>query len=60
METKNTSPTATNNTSPTTTPPTKLTRAQQICALEEAMEDEEHATYLDSRDMGADFWSAGA
>ena len=47
-------------TSATTTPTTKLTRAQQICALEEAMEDEEHATYLDSRDMGADFWSAGA
>ena len=49
------------------TPPTtnstnsaKLTRAQQIRALEEAMEDEERATYLDSRDMGADFWSAGA
>ena len=48
------------------TPPTtnttnsaKLTRAQQIHALEEAMEDEERATYLDSRDMGADFWSAG-
>ena len=40
--------------------PTKLTRAQQIRALEEAMEDEERATYLDSRDMGADFWSAGA
>ena len=39
---------------------TKLTRAQQIRALEEAMEDEERATYLDSRDMGADFWSAGA
>ena len=38
----------------------KLTRAQQIRALEEAMEDEERATYLDSRDMGADFWSAGA
>ena len=44
-----------------TAPPTpKLTRAQQIRALEEAMEDEERATYLDSRDMGADFWSAGA
>ena len=49
------------------TPPTtnsinsvKLTRAQQIRALEEAMEDEERATYLDARDMGADFWSAGA
>ena len=38
----------------------KLTRAQQIRALEEAMEDEERATYLDTRDMGSDFWSAGA
>ena len=45
----------------TTTPTTpKLTRAQQIRALEEAMEDEERATYLDARDMGSDFWSAGA
>ena len=42
------------------TPSTKLTRAQQIHALEEAMEDEERATYLDARDMGSDFWSAGA
>ena len=39
---------------------TKLTRAQQIRALEEAMEDEERAVYLDARDMGSDFWSAGA
>ena len=46
------------STAPPTTP--KLTKAQQIRALEEAMEDEERATYLDSRDMGADFWSAGA
>ena len=46
------------STAPPATP--KLTRAQQIRALEEAMEDEERATYLDSRDMGADFWSAGA
>ena len=46
---------------PTTTSKTpKLTRAQQIRALEEAMEDEERATYLDARDMGSDFWSAGA
>ena len=60
-ESKNTSSPSTNNTSTTTTtPPTKLTRAQQIRALEEAMEDEEHATYLDARDMGTDFWSAGA
>ena len=50
-----TTPTSTNNTSTT-----KLTRAQQIHVLEEAMEDEEHATYLDARDMGSDFWSAGA
>ena len=43
-----------------TTISTKLTRAQQIRALEEAMEDEERAEYLDARDMGSDFWSAGA
>ena len=60
IENKNASAPATNNTSTTTTPPTKLTRAQQIRALEEAMEDEERATYLDARDMGSDFWSAGA
>ena len=41
-------------------PTTELTRAQNIRALEEAMEDEERATYLDARDMGSDFWSAGA
>ena len=45
----------------TTTPPsTKLTRAQQIWALEEAMADEERASYLDARVMGLDFWSAEA
>ena len=57
---KDTSPPSktTTTTSPTTA--TKLTRAQQIHALEEAMEDEERATYLDARDMGLDFWSAGA
>ena len=45
----------------TTTPTTpRLTKAQQIRALEEAMDDEERATYLDARDMGSDFWSAGA
>ena len=45
----------------TTTPTTpKLTKAQQIRALEESMEDEERANYLDARDMGTDFWSAGA
>ena len=50
-----TTPAATNKTTIT-----KLTRAQQIRALEEAMEDEERVTYLDARDMGSDFWSAGA
>ena len=50
-----------NTPAPTSTTPTvKLTRAQQIRALEEAMEDEERAAYLDARDMGSDFWSAGA
>ena len=42
----------------TTTP--KLTKAQQIRALEESMAEEERAEYLDARDMGEDFWSAGA
>ena len=42
----------------TTTP--KLTKAQQIRALEESMAEEERAQYLDARDMGEDFWSAGA
>ena len=50
----------TTSTTTSKTPVTKLTRAQQIRALEEAMEDEERATYLDARDMGSDFWSAGA
>ena len=42
----------------TTTP--KLTKAQQIHALEESMAEEERAEYLDAQDMGQDFWSAGA
>ena len=42
----------------TTTP--KLTKAQQIRALEESMAEEERAEYLDARDMGQDFWSARA
>ena len=59
-ENKNTD--SSSKTPPTTnsTNSTKLTRAQQIRALEEAMEDEERAVYLDARDMGSDFWSAGA
>ena len=43
-----------------TTPAPKLTKAQQICALEESMAEEERVEYLDARDMGQDFWSARA
>ena len=43
-----------------TTPTPKLTKAQQIRVLEEAMAEEERAKYLDAWDMGQDFWSAGA
>ena len=57
---KNTSSPPKTTTTTNTTTSTKLTRAQQIRVLEEAMEDEECATYLDARDMGSDFWSAGA
>ena len=49
------------STAPTPPPKDKkLTRAQQIRALEAEMEEEERAQYLDDRDMGEDFWSAGA
>ena len=58
--TKDTNTPSNTSTTPTPTNSMKLTRAQQIRALEEAMEDEERATYLDARDMGSDFWSAGA
>ena len=51
--------TTTDKTTNTTTTP-KLTKAQQIRALEESMAEEERAEYLDARDMGQDFWSAGA
>ena len=51
--------TTTDKSTDTTTTP-KLTKAQQICALEESMAKEERAEYLDARDMGQDFWSAGA
>ena len=53
-ESKNPSTSSTLNTTSTQTTP-KLTWAQQIRAIEEAMEDEERTTYLDSRDMGVDF-----
>ena len=51
--------TTTNKPANTTTTP-KLTKAQQIRALEESMAEEERAEYLDARDMGQDFWSARA
>ena len=50
----------TNDSPPKNTTTPKLTKAQQIRALEEAMEDEERVVYLDARDMRSDFWSAGA
>ena len=59
-ESENPSSPPAQNTSTSKEPTTKLTRAQQIRAIEEAMEDEERATYLDARDIGSDFWSAGA
>ena len=35
-----------------TTTTSKLTKAQQICSIEEAMAEEESAKYLDAWDMG--------
>jgi hypothetical protein len=43
---------------PTSLPP-KLSYAQQIRVLEAKMSDEERSLYLDARDMGEDFCSAG-
>jgi hypothetical protein len=40
-------------------PPPKLSYAQQIRALKAKMSDEEHSLYLDARNMGEDFCSAG-
>ena len=37
----------------------KLTKAQQILAIEESMDEEERGAYLDARDMGEDFYSVG-
>ena len=52
-----------NTTPPATTTPTPaktaLTVTQQIRALEETMNKEERGAYLDARDMGEDFCSAG-
>ena len=38
----------------------KLTRAQHIRAIKEEMEEDERSVYLNSCNMGKDFWSAGA
>ena len=37
----------------------KLTKAQQILAIEESMDEEERGAYLDAHDMGEDFYSVG-
>ena len=42
-----------------TTVEPKLTKAQQILAIEESMDEEEHGAYLDVCDMGEDFYSVG-
>jgi hypothetical protein len=62
MPVKTSTPVTTQTTQPSapSTPTVKLTRAQQIRALKEAMADEEQSEYLDARDMGQDFWSARA
>ena len=53
--------TPTPDTAPTPPPKDqKLTRTQKIRVLEAEMEEEERAQYMDDRDMGEDFWSAGA
>ena len=41
----------------TTTIKPKLMHAQKIAALKEEMSNEEHSTYLDSHDMGMDFYN---
>ena len=51
--------TATTNPTPPPTTTPKLTRAQHIRAIEEEMDKEERGAYLDARDMGEDFCTAG-
>jgi hypothetical protein len=53
-------PVPTTQTSTPNNPANKLTRAQQIRNIEEAMNNEERSEYLDACNMGQDFWSAGA
>jgi hypothetical protein len=59
---KASTPVTTQTTQPSapSAPTIKLTRAQQIRAIEEAMDDGDWSEYLDAHDMGQDFWSAGA
>lgn len=40
-------------------PAPKLTKAQQIRAIKESMNDEERGEYFDAQDMGEDFCNAG-
>jgi hypothetical protein len=58
--TKESTPAPTTQPNVPNNPANKLTRAQQIRNIEEAMNDEERSKYLDARDMGQDFWSARA
>ena len=37
----------------------KLTKAQQIMAIKESMDEEERRAYFNARDMGEDFYSVG-
>jgi hypothetical protein len=54
-----TPPTSSSTSSVPPPPPPKLSYAQQIRALEAKMSDEEQLLYLNARDMGEDFCSAG-
>ena len=60
--TATTTPTTPTMTTTTPSPPgpgPKLTRAQQIRAIEEEMDEDGRGAYLDARDMGEDFCNAG-
>ena len=56
--------TTTDTTAPAPPPPPpkptpKLTKAQQIRAIKESMNNKERGEYFDARDMGEDFCTAG-
>ena len=64
VSTNNVTPSVNPTSTPSATPTPAsvkqaLTIAQQIRALEETMNEEERGAYLDARDMGEDFCSAG-